>query len=135
MNFNEAEAEIRKHFAETWGTLTAISWPDIKFTVPRDETWVRFNSQETVGSQVSMGSPGSNRFRHFGIVTIQIFQPQDQGSKDARAKATTALGAFMGVTTTNGIKFFDVTARQIGNDGGGFYRIHVIASFYYDEIT
>lgn len=135
MNFDEAEAEIRDFFNTAWADLTEIAWPDIEFTVPEGETWVRFNCQENDGRQVSMGSVGANRFRHFGIVTVQVFQPQGQGSKDARTKATVALGAFMGAQTTNKITFNEVFGRQIGNDGKGFYQINVVASFYYDELT
>lgn len=135
MNFNEAYAEIVKFFDTGWNDLTVVSWPDKEFTVPEGQSWVRFNCQETTGNQVSMGSPGNNRFRHFGLVTVQVFQPQDQGSKDARQKATTALGVFMGATTTNGVKFFDVAGVTVGNDGNGYYQINVVASFYYDEIT
>lgn len=135
MNFIEAEAEIRKFFNDAWAGATAIAWPDLKFAIPDRENWVRFDCAENDGQQVSMGSPGSNRFRHYGIVTIQIFQPQDQGSKDARQLASNALGVFMGAVTTNGVHFQDVQGRQIGNDGNGFYQINVVAPFYYDEIT
>lgn len=135
MNFDEAEQDVRDFFETSWAALTAIAWPDLEFTVPSGETWVRFNSQEGGGRQASMGSPGNNRFRQIGIVTVQVFQPQGQGSKDARAKAAIALTAFKGATTTNGVKFFDVFGRQIGNDENGYYQINVIASFYYDEIT
>lgn len=139
MNFKEAEDEIRAHFSAAMlaGGFTAsyIAWPDVEFTIPEGQTWVRFNCQENDGSQVSMGSPGANRFRQFGIVTIQIFQPLGQGSNDARTKAVIALGAFRGEVTTNNIHFFDVAGRQVGNDGNGYYQINVVASFYYDEIT
>jgi hypothetical protein len=135
MNFIQAEAEIRKFFNDAWNDATPIAWPDLKFTIPDAENWVRFNCQENDGQQVSMGSPGSNRFRHYGIVTIQVFAPQDQGSIEARQLATDALGVFMGAQTTNGVLFQDVQGRQIGNDGKGFYQINVLASFYYDEIT
>lgn len=135
MNFNEAEAEIRAFFDIAWADATKIAWPDVDFDLPRDETWVRFNCQENNGFQASMGSPGSNRFRHEGIVTIQIFQPEGDGGRDARAKAVTALAAFMGAETTNGIVFYNVTGLQVGNDGNGFYQINVSASFRYDEIT
>lgn len=139
MNFIQAEAEIRKFFKDGWiaagNNAARIAWPDVKFTIPEGESWVRFNCAENDGAQVSMGNPGANRFRHYGIVTIQVFQPQDQGSKEARQLATDALGVFMGAQTTNGVIFYNVLGRQIGNDGAGFYQINVLASFYYDEIT
>lgn len=135
MNFIQAEAEIRKFFNDAWNSATQIAWDDLKFAIPSNENWVRFTCQENDGEQVSMGSPGSNRFRHYGVVTVQVFQPQGQGSREARQLATDALGVFMGAQTTNGVIFYDVAGRQIGNDGNGFYQINVVASFYYDEIT
>lgn len=139
MNFNDAEAEIRKFFKDGWvsagNDAAVIAWPDRKFTIPDAQSWVRFTCAENDGEQVSMGNPGANRFRHYGIVTIQIFQRQDQGSIEARELAADALGVFMGAQTTNGVVFQDVQGRQIGNDGAGFYQINVLASFYYDEIT
>lgn len=135
MNLDTAEAEIRAFFDTAWASLTEIAWPDVEFTVPEGETWVRFNCRENEGRQVSMGSVGSNRFRHFGIVTIQIFQPQGQGSNDARIKAAVAMDAFMGQKTTNDIVFNEVFGLQVGNDGSGYFQINVAASFYYDEIT
>lgn len=136
MNFVEAEAELRKFVKDAAIVDEAyVAWPDRKFTVPERETWVRFDCQEVEGRQASIGSPSNNRFRHFGVVTLQVFQPQGQGSKDARSKAAAALGAFMGATTTNGIVFENAVPRRIGNDGNGFYQINVVVSFYYDELT
>jgi len=132
MNFDQAEAEIRAHFNTQWNGLTEIAWPDVQFTKP-DDTWVRFTAQENDGFQNTIGSPGSNAFRHTGIVTVQVFQPQGQASKDARDKAQKAIEAFQGMDV-NGIHFFDVQARQVGNDRG-WYQINVLASFRYDEIT
>lgn len=135
MNFNEAEQDIRAHFSAAWSDLTPIAWPDLNFTIPDGTIWVRFNNAEFQGSQISMGSPTNNRFRQFGVVTLQIFQPQGQASSDARSKAVTAINAFKGVTTTNGVKFYDVYSRNIGNDGNGWFQINVISSYYYDDIT
>lgn len=140
MNFVNAEKEIRQFFNTAWITAypsntPEIAWPDVDFTIPDNETWVRFNCQESDGRQVSIGSPGSNRFRQFGIVTIQIFQPQGQGSADARAKAQTALEAFKGGVTDGGVHFYNVFGRQVGNDENGFYQINVVVGFWYDDIT
>lgn len=135
MNFNEAEAEIRNFFDTGWNNLTLVAYPDVKFTPPSGATWVRFNCQENEGRQVSMGDPGNNRFRHFGIVTIQVFASQGNAGRDARVKAAAALALFMGAQTPNGITFTESFPRQIGNDENGYYQINVSASFWYDEIT
>lgn len=135
MNLDQAEAEIRDFFADGWASATEIAWPDMEFNIPDDATWVRFNCQENGGRQVAMGDPGNNRFRRFGIVTIQVFQPAGTASQDARTKAAAARDIFTGNQTSNGVVFYDVSAQQVGNDGNGFYQINIFAPFWYDEIT
>lgn len=135
MNFAQAEADIRDFFNTGWNGASPVAWPDVEFTIPEAEIWVRFNCQENGGQQVSMGDPGNNRFRRFGIVTVQVFAPRGDASKNARAKASTARDLFTGAQSTGGVTFYDVSARQIGDDGNGFYQINVFAPFYYDEIT
>lgn len=135
MNMQQAEAEIRKFFKDIWGTTTPIAWPDADFTIPEGKNWVRFTCQENDGRQVSMGSPGNNRFRQYGLIILQIFQPQGQGSVAARTLASNASSAFRGAQTTNGVHFENVYSRAVGNDGAGFYQINVFISFYYDELT
>lgn len=134
MKFSEAEATIRKFFNTGWGSTTKISWPDMPFDPPDRQTWVRFNCAETLAQQASMGDIGNNRFRHYGIITIQIFQPQGKAGLDAASKADLALGIFMG-KEVDGINFYNVSARQIGDDGNGYYQINVVAWFRYDQIT
>lgn len=136
MNSSQAEAEIKTWFnAQSFLDADNIAWPDEEFTVPDGENWVRFNCVENDGRQATMGSPGANRFRQFGIVTVQVFQPQGQGSKGARTLSAAIATALKGTVTTNGVHFFDVYDRPVGNDENGFYQRNVIASFYYDEIT
>lgn len=136
MNSDQAEVEAKKWFKDQAFLADAnIAWPDEEFAVPDGNNWVRFNYEENDGRQASMGSPGSNRFRQFGIVTIQVFQPQGQGSKGARTLSAAIATALKGAITTNSIHFFNVFDRPIGNDTKGYYQRNVVASFYYDEIT
>lgn len=133
MNFKTAEATIRAHFSTTWNSLTPIAFPDVQFTPPNG-TWVRFSMKHTDGFQASIGAPTSNMFRRRGVVYIQIFQKEGQGSTDARTKADTASDIFIG-KVIQGIRFNDVVARDIGADGNGWYQWQVAANFEYDRIT
>lgn len=133
MNFEQAEAALREHFNTEWDGLTPIAWPDVAFTPPAG-TWVRFSAKHNDGFQASMGSPGSNRYRRLGIVTIQIFQPQGQASTDARAKADAASDIFI-ANGLAGFLFRNIVAADIGPDGAGWYQWNVRAEFQYDRIT
>lgn len=136
MNFKEAEADIRSFVKGIFTPLNVpIAWPDVNFTIPEGKTWVRFTCQENDGRQASIGSPGANRFRQYGLLILQVFQPQGQGSVDARTKAAAALTALKGARSDNGVLFYDCYGRSVGNDDKGFFQINVISSFYYDEIT
>ena len=101
---------------------------------PETETYMRLNIRHNDGEQSSMGAPGSNRFRRFGGVTVQIFQKQGKFGTEARELAENALALFAGIENS-GITYYNGSVREIGNDARGWYQINVITEFRYDEIT
>jgi hypothetical protein len=133
MDFEAAEAAVRAFFNTHWNSATPIAWPDLSFTPPNG-SWVRFNMKNTAAPQASIGAPGSNLFRRYGIVTIQVFQKEGQGSKDARAKSDKAADIFL-TQTLSGFIFRNVNAREIGTDGAGWYQWNVTVEYQYDRIT
>ncbi|MCE6993055.1 phage tail terminator-like protein [Dyadobacter sp. CY323] len=134
MNYAVASKQIIKYFAQQWNNLTKVAYPDVGFKPPNTETWVRLTIQNFDGYQASMGSPGSNRFRRKGLVTIQIFQKEGTAGLDALNKADAAVNIFRGVENA-GIQYYDVQIKEIGNDGAGWYQINVLAYFQYDHIA
>lgn len=134
MSYETATKNIRAFFATKWGNTTKVAYDDVPFTTPNGETWVRFHIKHVDGYQASIGSPSSNRQRREGIIFAQVFQPQGQGSTDARKKADLIVGHFLN-QSASGILFHDVHAKEIGNDGAGWYQINVLIKFYYDHIA
>jgi hypothetical protein len=134
MNYETAIAAMRSYFDAEWNNATPVAYDDVPFTIPQNETWVRFNISHADGYQASIGSPASNRFRREGLIVAQVFQPQGQASKDARQKADLIVSAFLGVENS-GIHYYDVQVREIGNDGAGYYQINVLIYFRYDHIA
>mgnify|MGYP000886199345 CR=1 FL=1 len=135
MSYENAVKNIRAHFANKWGTTTPVAYDDDgKFKIPDGQTWVRLNIAHVDGYQASIGSPSSNRFRRDGLITVQVFQPQGQYSIDARKKADLVVSHFLN-EETSGIIYYDVQAREIGNDGAGWYQINVLIKFRYDVIA
>jgi hypothetical protein len=133
MSYEAAVKAIVAHFNDEWNNLTPVAYPDVAFTPP-DETWVRLNVDHADGYQASMGSPGNNMFRREGLVNVQVFAKQGEAKLDALKKADAAISAFQGIEL-NGIHFYDVHMRDVGNDGAGWYQINVLANFRYDEIA
>lgn len=134
-NYTDAFSFIQDYVNTGWGTAIPLILDDDENEPPDDkDTWARLNIRHNQGEQSTMGAPGSNRFRRFGFVTVQIFQKQGDYGIAARELAENALALFAGVEN-NGINYFNGTIREIGNDGRGWYQINVITEFRYDEIT
>ncbi|MGI4886101.1 MAG: phage tail terminator-like protein [Janthinobacterium lividum] len=134
ISFEQATAIIRQHFNAQWASLTAIALDDVPFDIPNGQTWVRLSIQHAMGYQATTGAPGSNAFRREGLVTVQIFQPSNQGGYDARAKAEIATAIFQR-PRVNGVLFHDVTLKEVGNTPDGWYHVNIKAQFEYDTIA
>ena len=130
MNFTTAEAHLRAHFETEWDDATPILWPDVRAAIP-NETWVRFSMKNNEGAQKTIGA-STNRFVRDGVVIIQIFQKENQGSTDARAKADLAADIFL-ANGLDGFRFSRVNAQDIGADGKGWYQWNVTAEYEYDR--
>ncbi len=133
-DYTTAWLSIADHFKTGWGNTSTLVLDDEAQDAPDEKTFARLNIQHTNGNQATMGAPGSNRFRRFGLVTVQIFQKQGDFGISARELAENALALFAGVEN-DGINYYNGTIREIGNDGRGWYQINVITEFRYDEIT
>ncbi|MDB5490359.1 MAG: hypothetical protein JWO78_208 [Micavibrio sp.] len=127
-------AVINKLFAKAWGKKTDVAYEDTNFDPPSGKTWVRLNIKVFDGYQASIGSPGNNRQRRKGLVTVQVFQPQGKAGIDARAKAKDAVDVFMN-RSEDGITFKKVYPKTVGNDGNGYYQAQALALFEYDDIS
>lgn len=135
MNVQTAINTMRGFFSTQWGAKSTILWgQDDPTPIPNDDEWVRFNILHSEGPQVSIGSPGSNRFRRFGVITLQIFQKEGKYGTPALTLANDAMGIYTG-TTDSDIIYRNPILREVGNDGHGWYQINVVINFQYDEIT
>lgn len=134
MNFTDATKAMRAYFHAEWNDASPVAYDDVPFDKPDGEPWVRFTIKHNEAAQASIGSPGSNRHRRYGMVIAQIFTPEGTGSINARAFADTVMLMFIG-KNLDGIHFYNTISREIGPDGSGWYQINVAASFWYDQIA
>jgi len=134
LTYSQAIGAMRDYFDTQWGSTTPIIWGSDDPTEKPNTTWVRFNIRHSDGFQATMGSPGSNRFDRVGVLTIQVFSPENQLGTDAVDKSTTILDLYSGLND-NGIEYYDAIVREIGNDGYGWYQINVVMTFRYEQIT
>lgn len=99
------------------------------------KAYARIHIQHNDGRQSSTGSSnGSRRFRHTGLVTVELNSPSYSGVSGPSLKATDALNAFRGKTTSGGVTFMRPRPREIGSDGT-WYRVDALVEFTYDEVV
>ena len=134
-NYVQAVTAMQSFFNTGWAGATPIRWGADDPSEPANGiNWVRFGIRHNDGLQSTMGSPGSNRFRHIGIITAQVFTPEGSYGVDARALASDMLELYQG-KEDSGIYYYNVRADEVGNDGFGWYQINVVIEFRYDNIT
>lgn len=139
----EARDEILLHFTAAWdaGTppIPLLLYDDKHRDLPDDAPYARITikhnifAQVTIGGKVSQGGAGQ-RFRRFGIVTVQIFTVSGDGLTGADTLVQLALDAFEGENTgSDRIEFRKARSNEIGQDGPWF-QTNVIAEFDYDRV-
>lgn len=139
----EARDEILDHFTTAWNAGTPpipeLLYDDKHKDLPEDAPYARItlvhgpSPQVTVGGKQSLGG-GGQRFRRFGIVTVQIFSVSGDGLTDGDVLVDLAVDAFEGENTgSDRVEFRNVRANEIGQDGPWF-QTNVVAEFTYDRV-
>jgi hypothetical protein len=142
-DITEAHDKLLAVFKTAWDTLDdppLVIYPDDGQDLPDDGPYARvtvqhnLQSQVTVGGKLSNGGPGQ-RFRAFGIITVQIFTISGDGLTTAHTLSTLVKNAFQGKNTgSDEIEFRNARINEIGQDGP-WHQINVLAEFNYDEIS
>jgi len=132
MNYKAARTAIRAFFATAWGTRTPVAYDDVVYE-PNGSPYVAFNISHYDGEQASIGSPGANLQRRYGLINAQLFHPSGKGTNPAWDNAEMIVSLFLGPTPA-GIHFYDIQAQEKGNYNG-YYQINVLIYFRYDHIA
>jgi len=138
-----ARDEILLQFKTAWdaGTppIPLLIYDDKHVDLPNNASYARITIQfttavqSTVGGRVSLGG-GGQRFRRFGLITVQIFSISGDGLTVADPLVDLAVDAFEGTSTgSDRIEFRNVRATDIGQDGP-WYQTNVVAEFEYDRV-
>lgn len=85
---DDITAALFAHIAAlTLTPVHPVAWPNVAFTPPANNRWLRVNEFPTVNRPVALAHDGANEFR--GFVQIDVFAPPGGGL--AGHKATAAL--------------------------------------------
>lgn len=85
-SWHDISSKVRTRFQDqvVTGLSLTTAWPNAKFEVPDPtakltQQWCRVSVVPVSSVQVATGGPGGNRYRHSGILVVQIFTPPDVG--------------------------------------------------------
>lgn len=138
-NMTAAKNAILAIFNTAWnaqgGTVPPVIYDDIAQEHPVDGTaWCRCMVKHTQGYQPTVGgAPGARRFRRTGMVVCQIFTKTGDGGTLNDQYVEVALAAFEGVVVPDGVFFYKVTPKEVGQNDNWF-QTNVIAMFEWDQI-
>lgn len=140
-----ARLEILELFEDAWlangvSSSTPIVFENVKGSAPpegrdandRALNWVRASVRHLAGDNETLGPIGQKRFLYEGIVTVEIYTAQGDGTQVGDALAQVARSIFRGASTASGVWFFMVGATDLGVDSV-WYRQDVTAKFKYED--
>lgn len=140
-NVTEARDAILDTFRTYWLANAPAPIPEIHYWDSKKDTpdgsveWVRITVVHNDGNQSTLGGPGGSRYSKFGVLTVQIWTPYNDGMVRNDAFAQVAVDAFEGKSSDGGdsIDFRRVRSNEVGRDQDWFLT-NVLAEFDYDNL-
>ena len=114
-DYAEEKTFLASMLKDAW-TDTLIAWPGIPFKTPDSDSvsWLEFNIVSGEPSQISVGAPGKNIFRHPGIVSINVLTPAKLGEEESLRLADLVAEIFRAKSTDASIRFNPPTINRLG---------------------
>jgi hypothetical protein len=127
MTFDANRISIENHIGSNWTTTPVLYTGE---PPQHANEWIRVRITDLRSDQASMGS-SAVKYRHFGILIIEIYVTEQTGSGVATRYGDTLAALFRGETVGDAL-FRAPVVRQIGRDEG-WYRVNVEIPFQRDE--
>lgn len=93
MSFEDERRAIEGRFGDNY-SATPIKWEEHPFDVVEGTPYVALTILSGKGHQASLGGPNSALQRYAGVIQIDIFTPEDSGTKTAKQHADTIEAIF-----------------------------------------
>lgn len=122
---------VVKHFLEEWGNTSLAVLEGEAGASPGTE-WCRLTIRQSIAGRGTMGKPGSRRFERNAIAIVQLFVPDNEGTKTLNSRIQKVLDIFEGQTLPGGVWFGQVVTQERGSEGK-WLAANVEASFTYEE--
>jgi hypothetical protein len=85
-----AQQAIEARFDGQWGTTSEVAWPNVDFTPPSNDDWVKIDIVWGDGFMETMN--GRNRL--YGIIQVSVYVPRGAGRGTLLSRTNTARDVF-----------------------------------------
>lgn len=127
--FEAERASIEAKFATGWANRTPVAFDNNRFVPPASGAWVRLT---IIPGDSFNASLGINHVRNVGIISLQIFVPEDSGTRQARQLADQA-AVILENQRFNGISTRAASLVRAG-ESGSYLQFNLNAPYYRDVI-
>lgn len=135
--YEEARDVLSGFVKTTWDSATSsalLLYDNQDGDRPADPTlFGRLTIQNVASSAAALGAV---MFRRMGLLSVQVFVPQDSGTQLADQTAEALVEALEGVgpSTLENIWLRDIGMREVGPDGT-YHQVNVEAEFTFDRVV
>ena len=117
------------------GLDSVTAWPNATFEPPDannpESLWLRYSHLEGYRQRITVSAePGQSRWRQYGTLVIQLFQPRNTGDRLVRRLGDQVVTAYTS-KSFQGMRFRTPQPQAIGNTNA-WYQYQVTIPFEYD---
>ena len=128
----QATDAILDLFATAWANATPIAYPNVAFSPPEGEPWVRITVRHGEATLVSLGTAPC--FRRRGVAIVQVFATEGEAGAGALQLADQVVSTLQ-AKLTSGVQLQASAVQEIGPDGRGHYQVNVSTPFSYTQAS
>jgi hypothetical protein len=129
MSYEDASAAIEARLSSSWGSTTAVKWPNVKFEPTPGTPFIELDIAWSDSRQASIESTPLHRA--VGIISINVYTALNIGSKTAEDYADTLAGYYR-AAQFSGITCRSPVVRTIG-EMDGWWVVNMSVEFQYDK--
>lgn len=133
MTRSEAKNILLKEFISAYGLTTPVAYANNEeFEKPTNAPWIKFSVLENHANQRTIGSEGNRRYNRLGMISYQVFIPNNTGTYEGDILCEQINNIFEG-KRFQGINCWLGLYRPVGINAQDLYQFNGEISFEFDE--
>ena len=129
--FETVTQTLERRLQNNWA-LTPIAFDNVEYVPRRGEAFVRGTITQTLSEMTTIPANNSEgNYREYGLLTIQVFTPKNEGSRPNAVLADGVAALYRGYQEGR-LYCGAPRVNRIGSSDE-FYQTNVLVEFYYDN--